>query len=97
MDQKLINETLNSNLSFFIPNIIKEYLIQLNKFNSANYYSILNNKSFTFRNICDNNFEQKNFYLNFYNDLILYYKPLLTKYPFLTNNYEKLITYSKKN
>ena len=95
MDQNLINETLNSNLSLYIPNIIKEYLIQLTKFNSTNYYSILNKKSFTFRNVCDNKFEEYNFYFNFYNDLNLYYKPLLKKYPFLTNNFNSLINFSK--
>ena len=83
MTNTFLDETLNSdNIIFYIKDIIA--------YENSNYYYILNKKSYTEKNICDHLHEEKLFYKNIYNDLILYYKPLLKKYPFLQNNYNNL-------
>ena len=87
---KILDETLNSDINKYIPNNIKNYIIDIIAYEDSKYYNILNRKSYTERNVCDHIHEEKLFYKNIYNDLVIYYKPLLKKYPFLQHNYNNL-------
>jgi len=90
MSDSIIMETLYSDISNYIPNNIKSYIIDIGRYEDSKYYETLNNKSYTKRNVCDHIHEEKLFYKNIYNDLVIYYKPLLKKYPFLQHNYNNL-------
>ena len=95
MNNNILDETLNSDINKYIPNNIKFSIINIIAYEDSKYYNILNRKSYTERNVCDHIHEEKLFYKNIYDDLVIYYKPLLRKYPFLQNNYnnlEKFIT-----
>lgn len=79
---KLINETLYSGISHLIPNNIKSYFTMLVNYTNSNYFNTTL--------ILDSDRIKLNFYVNFYKDLKLSYKPLLKKYPCLINNYLNL-------
>jgi len=90
MNNDILDETLNSDINKYIPNNIKFSIINIIAYEDSKYYNILNRKSYTERNVCDHIHEEKLFYKNIYNDLVIYYKPLLKKYPFLQHNYNNL-------
>ena len=90
MDLNLINETINSNISKFIPINIKNYILKIYNYEKNNFYLNQINNSYFLINKCDYFNEEKLFYENIYNELILTYKPIINKYNFLSKNYNDL-------
>lgn len=84
--KNLLEETLNSEISNYIPNNIKSNIIDIKNYEDTKNFLIIKNKNFT---LCDVHLEQITFYKNCLLQLNECYKPLLIKYPFLKKNFEK--------
>ena len=96
MTENLVNETLYSEYSNLIPNNIKFYITKLRDFENSDFYDIIDEKAFSSKNVCDNNFEKQIYYNTMLNDITNSYLPVINKYPILLQNFNNIINYLKK-